>query len=92
MYTPIKKALAKLRADIDAVFVTRFDTWHDGVPGLRFAKAESLPPVATCFIIKAVSLLDEALILFLDNTFDPLAIKITLRPRNLHEDLFHVPD
>ena len=61
--------MAKLRADIDAVFVTRFDTWHNGAPVLRFPKAESLSPVVTCFIINAVSLLDEALILLLDNNY-----------------------
>jgi hypothetical protein len=69
MYQTIKSALEKLHADIDAVFVTRFDTWHEGAPVLSFPKVESIPPVATCFIINTVSLLDEALDLFLDTAF-----------------------
>jgi hypothetical protein len=69
MYRTIKSALEKLHTDIDGVFVTRFDTWHNGAPVLRFAKAESIRPVATCFIINAVALLDEAFVLFLDIRF-----------------------
>lgn len=69
MYTTIKKALAKLHVDIEAVFHARFDTWHGGAPVLRLEKAESLPPVATCFIINSVSLLEEALTMFLDIRF-----------------------
>ena len=66
MMATLRQALDKMRHDVASLRSGVF-YWHGGRPVVHMPRRDASPVVATCYIINAVSLLDEGLEAYLSS-------------------------